>query len=151
MTLWVGDEDFVFVVSDAMKHFLNAGDSCFYLDDTDSIIDNCMQELVHHKPFNEPLDDSQEEDITSMHNKGEIEVRLCKRQWRVVSQGKKSKTTPLFEVTSKLHTITSKLSIFSDFGLELYDREIHTKVWEFSLLESPKNRLKQVRQTSDVK
>ena len=85
MILRVGDEDFVFVLSDAMKHSLNADDSCFYLDDTDSIIDNCMQELVHHKPFDEPLDDPQEEDITSIHNKGEIMVRLCKKQWRVVS------------------------------------------------------------------
>ena len=80
-----------------------------------------------------------------------IAVRLCKKQWRVVSQGKKSKTTSLFEVTSKLHTTTSKLSVFSDFGLELYNRETHTKVGEFSLLESPKNRLKQVRQTNDIK
>ena len=63
MILRVGDEDFVFVLSDAMKHSLNTDDSCFYLDDTDSIIDNCMQELVHHEPFDEPLDDPQEEAI----------------------------------------------------------------------------------------
>ena len=51
MTLRVGDDGVVFALSDAMKHSFVSNDSCFYLDVTDSIVDECIQKLVCHKPL----------------------------------------------------------------------------------------------------
>ena len=80
MILRVGDEEVMFPLSVAIKHSLNSYDSCFYLDVTDLIIVECVWDLAHHKPFEESLDDLQEEDIPLLHNKSKTEVQSYKKQ-----------------------------------------------------------------------
>lgn len=60
--LRVGDEEVVFALLDSMKYSLDYDDSCFYVDVTDSIIDDIMHEMGHNKPVKESLDETQEEE-----------------------------------------------------------------------------------------
>ena len=64
----------MFALSDAMSQSLNFDDLCFYLDITNSITNESVQELVHYKPFKESLDDLREGDIPSLPNENETEV-----------------------------------------------------------------------------
>lgn len=54
----IGDEEVVFALLDAMKHSIDYDDPCFYVDATDLIVDDYVQEMMHNKPLKESLDDS---------------------------------------------------------------------------------------------
>lgn len=78
MTLRVGDEVVVFALSDDMKHSIVFNNSCLYLDATDLMINDYMQEMMHNKLFQESLNNPQEENTTPLHNKDEIGGKCTK-------------------------------------------------------------------------
>lgn len=117
MTLWVSDEKIVFALLDATKHSIDYNNSYFYLDVTDLIVDDYMQKIMYNKPFEESLDDPQEENTPFLHNKDETEVQVHKKQWRVNTHGKKGKNKPLLNEVTYLTKMIGKFPIFFYFGL----------------------------------
>ncbi|XP_039134191.1 uncharacterized protein LOC120271577 [Dioscorea cayenensis subsp. rotundata] len=57
MTLRIGDVEVVFALSDAMKYSFTFNDTCYFMDMSDSIVDEYVQEMVHKEPCKESLDD----------------------------------------------------------------------------------------------
>ncbi|XP_039130876.1 uncharacterized protein LOC120267262 [Dioscorea cayenensis subsp. rotundata] len=66
MMLRAGDEEVMFALSDAMKHPSSFGDTCYLLNITYPLLDECLQETLHKVPFEESLDDPQIEETTSV-------------------------------------------------------------------------------------
>ncbi|XP_039129025.1 uncharacterized protein LOC120265206 [Dioscorea cayenensis subsp. rotundata] len=62
MTLRVGDEEVIFSLSDAMKHPSTFDNTCYFLDGTYSLVDECVQEMMHEESFEESLEDPHVED-----------------------------------------------------------------------------------------
>ncbi|XP_039138759.1 uncharacterized protein LOC120276092 [Dioscorea cayenensis subsp. rotundata] len=53
MKLRVGDKEVMFALSDAIKHPSTFDDTLYFLDKTDLIVDECVQEILHKEPFKE--------------------------------------------------------------------------------------------------
>ncbi|XP_039145586.1 uncharacterized protein LOC120282806 [Dioscorea cayenensis subsp. rotundata] len=73
MTLRVGDEKVIFALSDAMKRPSTFDDTCYYIDGTESLVDECVRETLHKEPFEESLDGPHIEETTSLFKPAIIE------------------------------------------------------------------------------
>ena len=64
--LRIGDEEVAFILLDAMKHSYDFDDSSFYLDVTDYVANDCLQDLVCNNPIEESLNDPLEDEAPSL-------------------------------------------------------------------------------------
>lgn len=69
MTLRVGEEEVVFTLSKAMKHTLDHDDTLYFIDKTELIISDCVQEVLAMNPLNDYLgeldDDGDQEKMST--------------------------------------------------------------------------------------
>lgn len=76
---------------------------------------------MHKEPFEELLDDRQDEEILPLLQTNKVEEQMWKKYWKVVTQSKTSKDTPLLkEARFKYVQASGKFPIFSEFTLECY-------------------------------
>jgi len=51
LTLRVGDDKLTYRLAEAMQHSLNFDDTLYFLDTTDELIDECVQEMLNPDPY----------------------------------------------------------------------------------------------------
>ncbi|XP_039118636.1 uncharacterized protein LOC120254630 [Dioscorea cayenensis subsp. rotundata] len=85
ITLWVGDEEVFFALSDAMKHTFAYDDTCYFMDMTNPIVDDLMQEIEHEKVFKESLDGPQDKEILPLLKTNKVDEQTRKKHWKMVT------------------------------------------------------------------
>ena len=75
LTLCVGDDKLTYRLAEAMRHSLDFDDTLYYLDTTDDLIDECVQEMLNSDPY-EGWPDQDEEIQEEVHALGLVKEEI---------------------------------------------------------------------------
>jgi len=75
LTLRVGDDKLTYRLAEAMRHSFDFDDTLYYLDTTDDLIDECMQEMLNLDPY-EGWPDQDEEMQEKVHSLGPVKEEI---------------------------------------------------------------------------
>ena len=103
LVLRVGDEEVTFKIHNAMRHSLEEDDTCYYLDSTDIVVSDCLQELVHDDPLEMCLVQGREESDNNPCIKEQVahleasELMVRKKEFEKIEQSGEKRLKPSVE------------------------------------------------------